>query len=211
MDPTKFLEQLKFLLGIDPTDTSQDAELTKYIEIALATIEDYLGRALSRQAHAEEIFDSPMETIIVRNWPIVSVESIEVDNVVQDISNFSWTAKRSIIFWTAESRQKFYRNAVARFRFATAIKINYTAGYTDDDIPQWLTTAVCFTAAAYANLEGRGVTGAGAVKKFSIPGVYSEEYETGTSITGASEANGVGFIPPTAQTILNMYRDKRVG
>jgi hypothetical protein len=206
MDRNIFLTQLKFLLGIDPTDTSRDAELLTYIEIAIGVTEEYLGRELDAKDHNEKVFDHCGD-LVVRNWPINSVASLRTGGTNYGASNLKWSAKRNVLMYIVGYRHQ---------RIAgDYIEISYNAGYSDV-IPQWLLTAVSYIAAAYENIQGKGgistTPGSGEVKQFSIPGVYSETYDVGSTSSGgiSAAAGDVGFMPEEARSLLAMYRDKRV-
>lgn len=207
MDRDKFLAQLKFLLGIDPDDTSRDAELLAYVEIALGITEEYLGRELDAKDHSEKIFDHCGD-LVVRNWPINAVYSLQAGGTNYSGANFQWSAKRNVLMYIVSYRHQ---------RIAgDYVQVSYNAGYSDD-IPQWLLMSVSYIAAAYENLQGKGgisvTPGTGEVKEFSIPGVYSEKYDIGSSSSGGIDfgSDAVGIMPEEARSLLSMYRDRRVG
>lgn len=207
MDRQEFLAALKHLLGIEPDDHTRDAELLAYIEIALEITEEYLGRELDAKDHHEKVFDHCGD-LVVRNWPINSVASLQLGGTNYGGSNFQWSAKRNVLFYIVSYRHQ---------RIAgDYVQISYNAGYSDD-IPQWLLMAVSYIAAAYENIQGKGgisvTPGSGEVKEFSIPGVYSEKYDVGSSSSGgiSTSVNDIGIMPEEARSLLSMYRDKRVG
>lgn len=205
MDRQEFLAALKHLLGIDPGDTTRDLELLAYIEIALDIAEEYLGRKLDKQDHEEKIFDQCGD-LVVRHWPVNEVYGIRLGGTNYAGGSIQWSAYRNVLKYIVG-----YRHVRIAGDF---VVVNYNAGYTK--APQWLITAVAYIAAAYENLQGKGgisvTPGSGEVKKWSIPGVYSEEYDVGTTSSGGLDiATGdVGFMPEEARSLLQMYRDKRV-
>jgi len=206
MDREAFLASLKHLLGVDPDDTSRDAELLAYIEIAIEICEEYLGRDLDATDHSEQIFDHSGD-LIVRNWPINSVAGIQAGGINYGGAALRWSSRRNVLKYISGNRHSPI--------CGDYIIVNYNAGYSDN-IPQWLLTSVSYIAATYENLRGKGgisvTPGSGEVKKFSIPGVYSEEYDVGSSSSGGfdTSSGNVGFMPDEAKTLLNMYRDIRV-
>lgn len=208
MDRSVLLDSLKVFLGID--DNSQDAELSLLVEDAIQMCDEYLGRQLDLGSWLEE-FPGLSDGIVVRNWPITELVSIEDSSGNPlDLDDVYWTPRRNVIRFVPKSGS---RHTSSAWSCPAPIVVNYSAGYTGTDIPMWVKTCVNYIAAALYNLQGTGAsvtTGStGETKSMTIPGVYKVDYDTSDSTSGGAGDSAFGIIPEVAVQQLNFYRDKR--
>ncbi|MEI5520662.1 head-tail connector protein [Streptomyces brasiliscabiei] len=93
------LAAAKAQLGIDPSDTDDDAELQTFMEAVTAPLERELGRVIEQRTVIDE-FDLPTGTtsVLLRSVPVSTLISIEsVDGSV------SWSVDPSVMHVYAES------------------------------------------------------------------------------------------------------------
>jgi hypothetical protein len=203
MDRSVFLAELKRFL--EEEDGARNVELDGYIDSAIEICEEYLGRALDAAEHTEELYGISGD-IVPRNWPVISVDLVKFNNAEQTASDFKYSKAANVIMHIVGYQH--------RPICTDSLFITYNAGYDGPDIPQWVLTSVTYIAAAMENMAGQGadvsVEGSGDVKKFSIPGVYSEELDVGSSSYGGVDSGDVGIIPDAARSMLDIYRDKRI-
>jgi hypothetical protein len=70
------IERAKPMLRIATDDTSRDAELGMLIPAASAAVETYCNRQFGRGEHTEKFEGSRSDYILLRNYPVISVQSI---------------------------------------------------------------------------------------------------------------------------------------
>ena len=133
------LDALKLRIGIDSSDTSQDNELTNYINEISELVESFLNRKLKAQDYTDELYQGNDEQeLLLDNYPINSITQIE----------YRYYYPGS--FYTIDADEYFIhrkRYSVVReygwYRFGSAtryltkvefpfynIRITYNAGYT---------------------------------------------------------------------------------
>lgn len=145
------LADVKTLAGI--TDNSQDTRLELLINATSMYIESYCQRKFARQTLTnEEYAPSNRQLLILRNYPIVSVSSLSIDDTVQtqgtDYIVSSEYSKSGMLYrmqgWTGQSVNREYltTDPVAMKR---TIKVTYIAGY-------YLPADVGYVAGAEASL-----------------------------------------------------------
>lgn len=73
------LEDVKVMLGIDPDDedSRRDALLVNLINYASAWIESMTGRHLGKNHYVQRYVGSGYQELVLREWPILSVEYIK--------------------------------------------------------------------------------------------------------------------------------------
>lgn len=188
------LEKLKLLLGI--TDDTMDSQLSAYLVEAQEYVEDYLERQLTKGEYEEYINMEygGFNKIVVRNYPLESVESIEnLDGTVIDVESV-----RAI-------------KNVGEIKVPGGIPagdyvVHYTGGY--DPLPSWAQRAIIDTAAnIHYNVESGGTSAiSGAVKSEEIYGVAKVTYDTAGS--SSSEDEGFGHIPNTVVDTLEKHKNR---
>jgi len=197
------LELFKLYLGIDPLDLTRDAELTAYLERAIELIDDYLDRELLEATHTDKI-EGPKDFIKVRNHPIKTgtVTRIEIDGNTEDLAEYRIYDKEGLV-------KKISGTCLVSFT-GCWVEIDYTGGY--DPLPGWAQEAIVQTALAFLTFTeagGQSTTTAGGVKKESIPGIYTVEFDSSSSSdTGASSDFAINNIPSSVQMLLEKHKDK---
>lgn len=200
----KLLALLKSLLGI--TGNDQDAALTQTLEISQQLVEDYLGRSLTYAEYEDWVEVAyGQETIVLKNYPVEVV--LEIKDAATDLS---------IVY---ESGYVVRPSGEVRFRSSGQgdLVVSYMGGYLE--LPAWAQYAIVQTASAVWNAQGTGGSGGGgaavgAIKKETVYGVASIEYETGGSSGSASGTVGGtpqhGAIPALVAHSLEQHRNRWV-
>jgi hypothetical protein len=80
MSPLCSIEDVKLYFSI--TSSSEDSVLTALIAAASADIEQYCNRTFAQAAYTETRNGNGGDRIGVRQWPIVSVQSVTVDGLI---------------------------------------------------------------------------------------------------------------------------------
>ena len=180
------LELTKQLLGI--ADTSQDAELSMYLDMAGQACETYCDNKLVSQDVTEQYANSQYP-LALRYWITGDISAVTVDGVDQTAE---WkTYKTDGVTWASPST-----SACNKTDYFNQLDITYAAGY--DPLPSDLGYAIATVAIGY---EQAGGTSVGSVKKEVINGVGSVEYVTGTDVDG-----NIGLLSPTTIGVLDRYR-----
>jgi hypothetical protein len=179
------LELMKQKLSI--IDNAQDDELSMYLQIAGEAAEAYCDNVLAEQA-ASELHPVTFSPISLRYFPATAIASVDVDgnDVTADYSLYN---SEGIGYATTSTSSATYPNGFKQ------LTINYTAGY--EPLPADLGAAI--TTAAISYEQGTGATGE--VKKESVVGVGSIEYNTSTDDNGS-----VGFLSASVTGSLDKYR-----
>jgi hypothetical protein len=186
------LEQLKRLLGI--TDNTQDALLTELLIEAQEYVEEFLQRKLDLADYEDYIEPGCASTLVVRNFPLESVASIET------LDGFAYTEFK-LVKPSGEIR--------SNIGFNGDLVINYRGGYAD--LPAWAKKAIVETAANLFASNGSGSSGVaiGAVKSEEIVGVAKVTYETGSSSSSSNNnSGGFGSIPGYVIDTLEPHRNR---
>jgi len=179
------LELIKQKLNI--ADTAQDDELSLYLQIAGEACETYCDNVLAEQATTEQhpVKSSP---IALRYYPFVTLNAVTVDAV--DVTDDYEVFESEGVDYITSSR-----NSITRASGFNQMNIAYTAGY--EPLPADLGSAIVSSAISYE--QGTGATGE--IKKESVVGVGSIEYNTSTDDNGSD-----GFLSAAVTGTLDRYR-----
>jgi hypothetical protein len=119
------LAKVKSQLDIPASDTSQDVRLTTYLNAASSAIESYCERKFEQATYTEYHHGRRMNFIMPREFPIVSVTTLNIDNdrlYPSDkdvpVNEYSIADRNRTIFYSGKFPQGFNN-----------IKLVYTAGY----------------------------------------------------------------------------------
>jgi len=196
---SELLLLMKLYLGVDPLDLTRDAELTAYINRAIGMIEAYLGRGILTAAYTDSL-DVPGEHIKVKNWPLVTLTELKLDGEVQDLAELRLYLDLGMIKKISGFCLVSMRGCFAEF--------SYTGGYPDP-LPVWLEESIIQTALSIKNdTESGGGGSSGNLKRESVQGVYSVEYETGNTSSSSVEGNfSPGSLPDSVLTILESQKE----
>jgi len=148
------LADFKEHLDIDSSDTSKDNFLTNILNAAYKAAVNYIGQDLNATAYTEYHDGDDSDTILLDNYPIISVETVFDDtDRLFDPTNYP-----STIFDSDD--YAFYANTgklrlLAGFTFTGGvqnIQVRYTAGYLD--VPYDAVRGLILLAAYYAQRAG---------------------------------------------------------
>lgn len=135
------LANVKLWLGIATGDTSQDALLEELINIVSDSIQNFIDRDLRQQEFEENINGSGNSLINTRNYPIVSIAEVKINDIVIPSTDYELTsddAKRGQIYrefgWNQKGTCIGLNNDFGRQ--LRNISLKYTAGYVLPADPQ---------------------------------------------------------------------------
>lgn len=187
------LAELKSALGI--TDAANDDELNRLIGVYSQAVANYTERQLC-EAPREVVYVARgycnVRQLLVPQWPIVSVESVELDGAVLD-------------------EDQWYFNGMAGYLYPTAgqgwginqyLLLKYTAGF--DPVPADVQEAMIQMCGSAFN-TGSGLA-VGPIKRQRVEGAVTEEYFDPRSALGVG--SGAGAVGNYTST-LDYYRSER--
>lgn len=170
---------------------SSDAEITAALARAQTSVEGYIDRYLELQEHIETHLYVGPEPILLGQWPVSAITSIDKDGTSIDPTDLVVDKKRGMIN---------HKNLLI---WGEDVEITYTAGYAT--CPNDLRLVICELAKARlsGDLEVTGPASARAVRKDTLYGVSAIEYEP-----MATTATPLEFYPELGPyvRILDKYR-----
>jgi hypothetical protein len=180
------LDLMKDILGI--TDNTQDVELSLYLQIAGEACEKYIDNKIAEQT-VEERIAKAFDPVALRYWPAKTLSAVTVggEDVTTEFELFTTDGIVWSVRDTCSGRVDTCFNQM---------KLSYTAGY--EPIPTELGYAVVVAGIAYQSERGAV---SGAVKRESVVGVGSVEYDVGDDT-----ATGVGILPAGIIPVLDGYK-----
>jgi hypothetical protein len=102
------LGSLKEYLNIDSADTSKDNFLIRKINAMSTLVQQYINRNLNVQTYTENLQGNNRQYLTLRNYPLVSVESVSFFDNILDPSQYDvddYCMKRGMVYketgWTA--------------------------------------------------------------------------------------------------------------
>jgi uncharacterized phiE125 gp8 family phage protein len=126
------LDFFKTMMGI--TSSSNDTVYENLINAAADWLDEYLGRSLIYSSYSNEVYNGSGNNILnLKNWPIVSVTSIQYRSGFG--SDAVWTSLQGNEYQIDYNEGqivvpgKFYRREIN-------YRVTYTAGYSDDPTDQ---------------------------------------------------------------------------
>ncbi|KXG42874.1 head-tail connector protein [Tepidibacillus decaturensis] len=112
---------VKEYLKIDATDTSQDSLFEALINASSNVIENYCNRSFIESTYTDEEYDGKeTSNLILKNFPVYSVTSIKIDDVLVDSTEYKVRKDSGIVVRLNSVWPAGIMN----------IKVTYTAGYT---------------------------------------------------------------------------------
>jgi hypothetical protein len=201
------LNALKEYLGIEPDDTSQDAELLRALNLAGSVCETYLDRVIAKREVGEH-FQSYFGRVTLHHTPVDHTADVTVTLDGVEMSGFEVYEER----WKLPhlTRQGMQMDMPLDWRKYDRVTVTYTAGY--DPIPDDLAQALVYVAADLFASQGTGTLpggggSSGAVKSMSIHDVGSITYDVGNTNTGGGGSiSSFGLINETATHLLSKYK-----
>jgi len=196
------LELLRAYLGLSAGDTTRDIELQGYLDLAQDYISEYLGYPISQSTQTDRR-EYPRRSVELEFRPIISLTSITIDGVVENIADYRLRLKQGLLQKLDDNK----RNTVPIT--GNFMEVVYESGYVEP-YPKWLSDALALTSADIdAKTGGGSVAPASGVKQESIPGVYSIVYDTSNSSSSDSTSTeSFSAIPARAKQILDLYRER---
>ena len=178
------LTNLKTWLGTP--NATDDALLTRLISAASAFIESWLNRTISIQTYNEKYDGTGQDTLMLSNYPIVSLSSISIYGVAQTLLNpgdFTSTG-----FSITNDQTQLYGQNITFDRGRQNVAVSYSAGYATVplDIEQ---ACLELCALKYKNLRGDRI---GLVSK---------------GLAGEATTFFVGDMPQSVKTLLQQYKN----
>ncbi len=199
-------------VGLLVTDLSQDAEIGMAMNAALAYAEHYCDRRfLYAREKIQKVYDRANEAVFVDRYPIVQVHAISGASAS---GGWKLTHDSAGIIFGGNRGGYGYGGGGYHRNFGQTVTIDYEGGYkalpADLEYAFWKMFGSVWgdydpsTTAAIVT----GGPAIGAVKKQTIVGVGSIDYETGSA--PASAAAGVAadlsaVMPGAVQATLDMY------
>ncbi len=200
-------------VGLVATDVSQDAEINLALNAALAFAEHYCDRNfIFKREQISKSFDRAGEAVFVNRYPIAKVHSATGAG--------GWTISHNSagLIFNGGSRGGYgYGGAV--YNSNRRVVIDYEGGYkslpADLEYALWgIFGSLWPTYDPSIVAAGGGIAGPaiGAVKKRTIVGVGSIDYETGGSSGSSNAGSGTvaadlsAVMPGATQATLDMYK-----
>jgi len=168
------LEEIKTALGIDPSDTSKDAQIERTLAAVIDIIETYCGRGFKRQAEVEEFdpISSRDPVLMLFRFPVESVARVGDGTQDFDANAYSVYKRSGMLRWANRYFPHYPLCTDLRDR---TITVEYTGGYADDEWPASVVEAVEGYFYWKWNQQGAGTPAnaapAGAVKSASVDGL----------------------------------------
>lgn len=181
---TTLLALMKLLSGI--TDTSKDALYSGFLQVAGDAAEAYTDRVLLEQTVTERIARS-RSPILLHNPQVASLDAVTLDGV-DVLVDYELFYEGNLAYLT---KSRYAASANCNF---DQLDVEYTAGY--GPLPSELGYALVRTAMLYDDQDD-----AGPVRKESVVGVGSFEYDTSSAL-----ATSVGGLPDKVMQVLDKYR-----
>jgi hypothetical protein len=186
-------------------------EIDFFLDSICSIVDVYCGRTFDVQAYQDVVTDEYSGAIMLRNFPVKSVDSIEFESFAPtyytDMTYVTGVGTSGVI----DPLNYFVQLNVGKIKFryglnpAIIYKVNYTAGY--DTVPGGIKQACLMLANTYAQSIDNGNVGmatGGALTSFrfnKFQEVYADERNKNQNLlTG---------IPVTVLAILNKYKALR--
>jgi hypothetical protein len=195
--PFPDIDTIKAILGIDLSDTTNDAQLEALLNSTLAMLEGYCGRTLEEGDYTEEFapIDSRDNVLMLRAWPTSVVTSVTRDGVA--LTDWYLDGARGMLtqykppaygyrYWMGPSVWRSCRPALP-------VIVSYTGGYPLDAWPAALVDVLnCVIRDRWAT-EQPGGAGGIPVKGFTVDGLRVD-YDVNDPDRGAEVKDG--NVPP---------------
>lgn len=208
------LESAKAFLGIDSSVTKDDANITLYINSASALINKYCNRQFGLTQYDELINGSGTKKLILDNYPVMSIDTLLVDENNVDVSQLIVTKQNGIVFWP----NGFFTRRLDQGRFMHPapdvvhpnIYVSYQSGYVlpkdhTDENPRTLPHDIelaCLKLIRIINKSNEVSQGKNVILKREQLGDWMVEYEPEVK----SDNRYLNFMDADALAILDMYK-----
>ncbi len=125
---------LKLWLGV--TQNTDDAQLGRLVTAASTFVQEFVCRDIVQQTYTERYHGGGTSSLVLRNWPLISIASIGVGAIV--------VPNNSLTF---DDRTIYLADGYVFTKGKANIVVAYSAGYTAGQIPPSLEQA-CIELAA---------------------------------------------------------------
>ena len=202
-------------VGLVATDSSQDVLINAALSAALAFAENYCDRDfLYKRETITNAFDREYEGVFVNRYPIGRVYSVSNATTSSSLPASGWSAHNQSGLILIPS---YTRRMPSRYAALPSVTIDYEGGYkvlpADLEYALWAIFDSVWPTFD-PSISGGGIVGPaiGNVKKRTVVGVGSIEYETGggasSSSTGRVSADWSAVMPGATQAVLGLYARK---
>jgi hypothetical protein len=210
--PFPSLDELKEMLGIPGTDTSQDADITAMMAATIAIVETYLGRGIQEFSGPEQFepIDTRNPKLQLFSFPVRTVRTVTADGAA--ISGFRIYNDSGVLEWHGLGCG--WHSPSTGYARDPIVVVDYDGGYEDDTWPPDLLDAVLRVFAS--KWQATGGTGSvmdaqagGAVKSVTVDGLA---VSYGDPNAAAAEFSG-GPVPPELAGVVGLldpYRQRLV-
>jgi hypothetical protein len=194
------LDKLKSKLGI--TDTTQDTELQEVIDAITEMIEQITSKKFESTVYTDEKHIGTDTTYLtLRNYPVVSIEKIEIDDLeIDDYELLEKDKKSGRVYREKLWKRYAYENPINNtqngsvLRSVKNVSVSYTAGYATIPLAvQRITLQECVRAYKGEDMKGN-------VSSWKL-GNASESYK------GGDVDDVTGFLMKNYNYLINNYRD----
>lgn len=170
------LQEAKVRYGIDPSDTSKDALLTRMMESAIEVAESYCNRFFLFKDPEEEIFDRfQYKTIQLHRLPISSITELKIGESACAADSYFFEAKTGRII-------------LSSYMSALKTTVKYSGGFRPDNLPFNLEYALYLILDYFYNASQTGLAGSGDVGDISsitVPDVGTIRFNENASSTAS--------------------------
>jgi hypothetical protein len=182
------MESLRVRIGLPADEETQDAEITVVKDTSFALMGNYCDRIFPLLAGAVEKFiHHTSETIQLKRYPIVSVDSI-VDE----------SGNATTLYHQDNETGTIYLDFVGAFHQGT---VTFSGGYDEDELPSDLLMAFYSVFDQEWEISiGGTVSASGQISSVTVQDVGTVRYTTESGDVSSGD-----FLPPRAKSILANY------
>jgi hypothetical protein len=113
------LANVKLWLGI--SSSTDDAQIQRLITAASNFITKYCNRSFSVVQYNQQKYNgNGNQHLVLRNWPIISVEQLKIDEAIVPSANYGFGERILYLF-----------NGLVYSRGLSNVSVSYTAGYSE--------------------------------------------------------------------------------
>lgn len=228
------IETLRVRVGLTSSDASKDTEIQAANDIAFAIVESYLDRKLEYVQDVENFFGGAY-VFLLRRWPLDMDEPVTISSsyLATPVSQIAWIVSGTpsnpssgvVIFGSvAQALQGGYfaidpdKGIVYCPSYAVGwpLAISYTGGFETLPPDLMFGMGLVFDSVwgndpAFGGVSGGTITGSGEVKKISLVGIGSVDFDVGTTVSeGSDTGSSYGLIPANAKLLIDNYRRETV-
>lgn len=192
------LAEIKTALGI--SDTSEDAFLTRQGQLVSDAIEAYCKRRFLTGTYTQTFYadeHEPSKELVLAAFPVASITSVTVDNVVMDSSEYRLNPAAGILI----RPYGWHR--------CTKTVVVYAAGYAQGSIPSNVKEVVYNVVGERRSKKNAGIdlNFGSDVQRISIPGTISVDFDY--TLANNDRTTPFGSIIGNYLNVLDFYRSDR--